>query len=118
MPGRGGLIAYEENTGLVLDEVVADPGDVARRGKVHVHEVFQDLGGILLGVPGGCLPMLPALKGRRDHEQMVCNRAPIRIGLAGGMSALGWQGCALPDAAPESPRSRRRPGGRGPGLFP
>ncbi len=67
-PGRGGLIACIEHTGLVRVEVVADPGDALRLGKVHVHEVFQNLGEILLGAPRGHLHLPPALKGGRDHE--------------------------------------------------
>ena len=67
-PGRGGLIACIEHTGLGRVEVVANQGDALRLGKVHVHEVFQDLSEILSGAPRGHLHMPPALKGVRDHE--------------------------------------------------
>ena len=84
-PGRSSLIPCLEHTGLVGVEVVADQGDALRLGKVPGHEVFQDLGEILLGAPRGHLYMPPAHKGGRDQQQIGCAHAPVLVILAEGL---------------------------------
>ena len=81
-----GRIVLVEHAGLVRVEVVADQGDALRLGKVHIHQVLQDLGASQFGALRRHLHMPPALQGRRDHEQIGRARADVRIILAGGLS--------------------------------
>ena len=67
-PGRGGLIARVQDTGLVRVKVVADPSDAWCLGNVHVHEIFQDLGEIQFGAERRHLYVPPAHKRCRDQE--------------------------------------------------
>ena len=93
-PGRGCLIALVQDAGFVRVEVVADPGNPLRLRKVYVHQVLQDLGEIQLGAARSHFDAPPALKGRRDHEQICRAHAPVLIVLAGGPTGLCRQRCA------------------------
>ena len=92
-PGGGGLKTLVQDRGCVRVEVVADQGDARRLRKVYVPQVLQDLGASQFGAPRRHLPGPPAPNRRRDHEQVGCAHAPVRVVLAGGPTGLGGPGC-------------------------
>ena len=92
-PGRGGLKTLVQDGGCVRVEMVADQGNARRLRKVYVHQVLQDLGASQFGAARRHFHVPPAPKRRRDHEQVGCAHAPVRVILAAGLPGLGRPGC-------------------------